>query len=69
MKTKRPKTTKNFPFAVRAVSDDSTYLDAHLLAVSLYLGIAQFAKRRSCQAKNSLQISMGGQLAAKVLVY
>ena len=55
------KSTRNCPFAARVVF---TYLDTRLLTVLLYLGIAQFAKRRSCRAQNSLQINIGGQLDA-----
>ena len=60
------KSTKNCPIVACVVF---TYLDTSLFTVLLYLGIAQFAKRRSYRAKNSLQINIGGQLAAKFLVY
>ena len=61
------KNTKNCPSCANGRPIDFAHLDARLLTVSLYPGIAQFAKRRSCRAKNSLRILTGRQLAVKVL--
>ena len=60
----RTKISKNCSSIVRPF--DFTYLDTRLLIISLYFGIAQFAKRRSRRAKNSLQINTRGELAAKL---